>query len=55
MRDLILTAILLFTFAGRISAPGCVAVRQMGGETAMCWGNAVNIYSHAVGLNFSYG
>ncbi|MFT3937070.1 MAG: hypothetical protein QM726_25815 [Chitinophagaceae bacterium] len=77
----------------KISAQGCVAVRQMGGVTALCgpnsynlsqgtlqvganyryfhsWrhfvgteeqkqrqtlGNAVNIYSHAVDLNLSYG
>lgn len=105
MRVFILTIVLITTITfSKAHAQGCVAVRQMGGVTAMCsstsynlskgsfqaganyryfhsWrhyvgteeqkqrqttggghdangverGNAVNIYSHAVDLNFSYG
>jgi hypothetical protein len=105
MRKIFVTITLaLLAFTGKIMAQGCVAVRQMGGVTAICpstsynltkgdfqvganyryfhsWrhfvgrdeqpqrqttggghdangndrGNAVNIYSHAVDFNFSYG
>jgi len=93
MRLIILAALFVIAFNFNASAQGCVAVRQMGGVTALCgpdaynlskgdfqigvnyrhfhsWrhfvgteeqpqrqvlGNAVNIYSHAVDLNLSYG
>jgi hypothetical protein len=93
MRLIILSALLIVVFNFNAAAQGCVAVRQMGGVTALCgpdaynlskgdfqigvnyrhfhsWrhfvgtdeqpqrqvlGNAVNIYSHAVDLNLSYG
>ncbi len=104
MRLILFTALFLIIANQQISAQGCVAVRQMGGVTALngansynlgkgefqiganyryfhSWrhfvgteeqpqrqntgggigldgkdhGNAVNIYSHAVDLNFSYG
>jgi hypothetical protein len=93
MRLLFLSAILIIVTSYNVAAQGCVAVRQMGGVTALCgpnsynlskgdiqvgvnyryfhsWrhfvgtqeqpqrqvlGNAVNIYSHAVDLNLSYG
>jgi len=104
MKKIFLFALIIISFYQKIQAQGCVAVRQMGGVTAMApgssynldkgdlqmgfnyryfhsWrhfvgteeqpqrqktggghdmygndrGNAVNIYSHAVDLNFSYG
>ncbi len=93
MRLIIFTALLIIAANFNAAAQGCVAVRQMGGVTALCgtnsynlnkgdlqvgvnyryfhsWrhfvgtdeqqqrqtlGNAVNIYSHAVDLNLSYG
>lgn len=93
MRLILFTALFLIIANQQINAQGCVAVRQMGGVTALCgansynlnkgdlqvgvnyryfhsWrhfvgteeqpqrqalGNAVNIYSHAVDFNISYG
>ena len=93
MRLIFLSAIFIIFAKYNVAAQGCVAVRQMGGVTALCgpnsynlskgdiqvganyryfhsWrhfvgteeqtqrqvlGNAVNIYSHAVDLNLSYG
>ena len=94
MKRIIIILLISFVFVQlNTNAQGCVAVRQMGGVTAMCssnsynlskgdlqagvnyryfhsWrhfvgteeqpqrqvlGNAVNIYSHAVDLNLSYG
>lgn len=93
MRQILIFSILLIAAYYNSSAQGCVAVRQMGGVSALCgqdaynlskgdlqvganyrhfhsWrhfvgteeqpqrqvlGNAVNIYSHAVDLNLSYG
>ncbi|MEP7278851.1 MAG: hypothetical protein ABI813_09435 [Bacteroidota bacterium] len=93
MRLLFLTTICLVVVGYSASAQGCVAVREMGGVTALCgpdsynlskgdlqvgvnyrhfhsWrhfvgteeqpqrqvlGNAVNIYSHTVDFNLSYG
>jgi len=93
MRLLFLSFIVVLFVHHNAAAQGCVAVRQMGGVTALCgpnsynlnkgdiqagvnyryfhsWrhfvgtdeqpqrqtlGNAVNIYSHAIDLNLSYG
>src|SRR3954463_654069 len=93
MRSIFLSIVLLIILNHTVTAQGCVAVRQMGGVSALCgpdaynlskgdfqigvnyrnfhsWrhfvgtdeqpqrqvlGNAVNIYSHAVDLNLSYG
>ena len=93
MRYILSSLVIILFTVSKINAQGCVAVRQMGGITAMCgansynlnkgdfqagvnyryfhsWrhfvgtdeqpqrqvlGNAVNIYSHAVDLNLSYG
>ena len=93
MRLLLLSFVFIIVANYNVAAQGCVAVRQMGGITALCgpnsynlnkgdiqvganyryfhsWrhfvgteeqpqrqvlGNAVNIYSHAVDFNISYG
>ncbi|MCW3090229.1 MAG: hypothetical protein JWP81_1298 [Ferruginibacter sp.] len=93
MKKLFIIIIVALSIQYNVNAQGCVAVRQMGGVTAMCaansynlskgdlqvgvnyryfhsWrhfvgteeqkqretlGNAVNIFSHSVDLNLSYG
>ena len=56
MRLIILSALLVVVFNFTASSQGCVAVRQMGGVTALCGPDAYNLSKgdFQIGVNYRH-
>jgi len=54
MKKIFLFALIIISFYQKIQAQGCVAVRQMGGVTAMAPGSSYNLDKGDLQMGFNY-